>query len=396
MKYIAKELRRHLYRTIGGISGYTLASFFVLIILSISGSNKSGSTGILQNTGTHLVVYIPTDKSICRSDLVKGAVIAEGMNTLMLDMDLLYTIEKIAGVKDAAPYLRYEMYHDDYEKYISIGGIDTSSLATSTSVCAPSNIVDGRFLSGLDNEILAEEAFTKAHGLTVGDTLKIFNGKKVLTGIVNSGIKPAKADFYATIGNVRYLLQENLQCQAPGFDMNIVLVEVEDPRVQDHVIGEIRSLMHNFSVSTFMCYEPAYKVMNMINKTSSGLSLMIFIFLVLFSAKTQLTAIFERYREIGILKSLGWSDSRIGMQIISISVIQATIGLVIGFILGVVVINLLNNQNLMLFDYIEFRFKYSFIPIVFLLSVTGALIASMFPIYRIFRTKAGDIFNRYM
>ncbi len=85
--------------------------------------------------------------------------------------------------------------------------------------------------------MVAFESFAKAHNLSPGDTLDIFGSKMILAGIVNPGIRPVKADFYAPINLVRESLRDKLKCVAPGFDMNIILVEVDDSRQQDNVIG---------------------------------------------------------------------------------------------------------------------------------------------------------------
>jgi hypothetical protein len=68
MNSVVKELRRHYWRTIFSIIGYSIASIFIMIILCITGSNKKDSFGILQSTGTHFIIYIPTDASCCTSN----------------------------------------------------------------------------------------------------------------------------------------------------------------------------------------------------------------------------------------------------------------------------------------------------------------------------------------
>ena len=218
----------------------------------------------------------------------------------------------------------------------------------------------------------------------------------VLAGIINSGIKPVKADFYAPIEFVRTILKDRLQCNATDFDMNIILVEVADARMQDKVMGHIKNMMYKFSVSSYNCYEPAYKVMVIIDKSSVGLTILIFIFLVIFSAKTQLTALVERFREIGILKSLGWTDFDLSTHIFLVSFIQSIIGVTLGLFIGIGVIQILNHLSIPLFQYIEFRFQYTSIPLLYCLSLLGAFIASIFPVIRIYRAKAGDIMKNYL
>lgn len=395
MRYLIKEFRRHFWGTAFNIFGYTAASLFILIILGITGTNKENSFGILQNTGTHFILYVPTDVNCCSSDIANGTIFAEGVKTMMLENDLLRYIKNVEGVKDAAPCLLYKMYDERFGSDISIGGIDTSSIATFSNVCARTNLIEGRYFSDNPDEFIAEQAFATGHNLSVGDTMEVFGGRMVLAGIVNSGIKPVKADFYATIEVVRSLLKDKLKCIAPGFDMNIILVEVEDPRMQDDVISHVENMMYRFSVSTYSCYEPANKVMSIIERSSLGLTIIIFLFLVIFSAKTQLGVLMERLREIGILKSLGWSDIKLGLNIILSSAIQSVAGVTLGIILWILIVLVLKGQGMGLIGNLDMRILYASVPLLYGLSLTGGLIAAAFPILKIFRTKAGDIINNY-
>jgi putative ABC transport system permease protein len=396
MKYLIKELRRHLWRTIAGISGYIITALFIMLVLSVTGKNEKDSFGVLRGTGTHFIAYLPSDSTCCCSGKKNGSLFAEGVYTQMLNSDIITSIKKIDGVRDAAPYLLYKIYDEKYKAEISLGGIDTSSIATKNNVCAATNLISGKFMSDKQNEVVAEESFSMAHNLSLGDTLNIFGGKLIVAGIINSGIKPGKADLYAPIENVRSILKDKLQCISPGFDMNIVLVEVTDARLQNQVLLQLKESMKYLSISSYNCYEPASKVMTIIGRTSLVLSSLIFIFLIIFSAKTQLTSLMERSREIGILKSLGWSNTRLSNQIFFTSVIQSLIGVSIGILLGGLIIILMNNNDIRPFDVMEFHFRFISIPILFGLSLTGALIASIFPIIKLHRTKAGDMINNYL
>jgi ABC-type lipoprotein release transport system permease subunit len=396
MRFVLKELRRHSWRTVVSISGYAAAVCFILIAMCITGTNKEDSFGILQGTGTHFIVYIPANTNCCTSDRADGSIYAEGVNTRMLDQEMIHTIRNMDGIRDAAPYLLYRMYHKNYKTDISIGGIDTNSYATKNNVCAATNLIAGKFLSANPDELVAEESFAVAHNLAVGDSLFVFGGKMKLAGIINSGIKPAKADFYAPIGHVRTILKDRLKCRAGSFDMNIILVEVANARHQDRVIRQVKNTMYKFTVSSYNCYEPASKVMSIIEKTSTIFTVLILIFLFVFSAKTQLAALMERFREIGILKSLGWSDFKLSGHIILVSLVHSIVGVTVGLLLGTAILFIMNRMNVRLFDLLEFHFQGMSIPIIFGLSILGGIIASIPPVLKTFRTQAGDIMNNYL
>jgi putative ABC transport system permease protein len=399
MNYLIKELFRHKWRTIAGISGYLLATLFILLVLSVTFTNEKNTFGILKGTGTHFIVYIPSNTSCCKScdtESSNGSLVAEGVYTLMLNSDLLASIKEIEGVRDAAPYLLYRIYDEKLMCEVSLGGIDTNSIATKNNVCAATNIISGKYLSSNPDEIVAEESFAMAHHLSIGDTLKTYGGKLVLAGIINSGIKPGKADLYAPIANVRTILKEKMKCISDGFDMNIVLVEVTDARIQPRVMKQIKQNMNYLSLSSYNCYQPASDVMAIMDGTSALLSALIFIFLIIFSAKTQFTSLMERFREIGILKSLGWSNSKLSMQILFISVIQAIIGASIGILIGLLLMQLMSVYHIRLFNLMEFNFQSASIAMLIGLSLTGGLIAGIFPIIKLYKTRAGNMINNYM
>jgi putative ABC transport system permease protein len=399
MKYLIKELRRHFGRTVASISGYAISTLFILLVLSVTLTNEKSSFGIMKGTGTHFIVYIPTNTSCCvncNNEDARGSLVAEGVNTIMLTGDLIDSIKKIKGIRDAAPYLLYRLHESKYNADISLGGIDMNSIATTNNVCAKTNLVAGKFLSDKPDELVAEESFAMAHNLSVGDTLKVYGGKYLLAGIINSGIKPGKADVYAPIDNVRRILKEDLKCISPGFDMNIILVEVSDSRLQSQVMSQLKDRMKYFSISSYNCYQPASQVMTIIEKASTLITILIFIFLLVFSAKTQLTSLMERSREIGILKSLGWSNTRLSNQIIFLSLIQAFIGVIIGIFFGLLIILFLTGNQISLFNLLEFNFRIRIIPVLIIISLTGGLIAGILPIIKLYRTKAGDMINNYM
>jgi putative ABC transport system permease protein len=154
--------------------------------------------------------------------------------------------------------------------------------------------------------------------------------------------------------------------------------------------------MNYLSVSSYNCYEPAGKVMSIIEKTSGLLTILVFFFLIIFSTKTQLTSLMERSREIGILKSLGWSDFMLSRQILLTSLIQSFIGVIIGCLLGLLIILLINSNNFRPFDMVKFQFQFSSIPLLIILSLAGGVIAGIIPIIKLYRTSAGDLTNNYL
>jgi len=56
----------------------------------------------------------------------------------------------------------------------------------------------------------------------------------------------------------------------------------------------------------------------------------------------------------------------------------------------------MNSNQIKLFNMVEFNFRIRIIPVAIALSLIGGLIAGVFPIIKLYRTKAGDMINKYM
>lgn len=420
MKYVFKELKRHIWRTVISISGYLIASLFILLIIAVTHNNKKDTETILKGTGTHFAIYVPSgqpynnvpfDPACCKEpefcstasvakqsvvDFKNGSLYSDGVYTKLLSRNFLGQIRKVKGVKEASPYLLYKKYEKRFKTEVSLGGIEPGSIATQNNVCAFNDIIEGVFLSSDTGEVVAEEAFARAFDLHVGDTLSYCEKKLKLVGIINSGVKPGKADLYTTFDNLKFILKDQVKFNMSGFDLNVILVEVEDSRNQAGVMEAIKIQNQYASLSSYNCYKPAANVMTIIGKTSAILYGIIFLFLIVFAAKTQTTSLMERLREIGILKAIGWSNNRLGVQIIAGSVIQALIGSIIGAVFYFIIIYALNQFEVELLEISVDNIHLTQIILVWGLSLSGALIASLFPIIKIWRLSAGDIMRSYI
>lgn len=420
MKYVLKELKRHFWRTFLSISGYIIATAFIILIIAVTRNNEKDSANILKGTGTHFIIYVPSgvpynnvpfdatccaDPEFCISasgekvsgnDFKYGSLYSDGVYTKLLSRNFLNQIKQVKGVRDASPYLLYRKYEEKYKSEISIGGMEPNSIATQNNVCAPNDLIEGKLLPSDTSEIVAEEAFVRAFDLHLGDTINFCSKKLNLVGIINSGVKPGKADLYSTFENLKDILKDQLKLNMSGFDLNVILVEVEDSRNQAEVMEAIKIQNQYASLSSYNCYKPAANVMSIIGKASAILYGIIFLFLIIFAAKTQTTALIERLREIGILKSMGWSNYRLGSQVVAGSMIHALIGSIVGSILSLIILYVLNHFQIQSIETSAITIRWTQILFVWVLSLTGALLASLFPIYKIFRLSAGDIMRNYL
>jgi putative ABC transport system permease protein len=363
-----RELKRRRSRTLANVLGYLLSVGMMVVLVSVLFNSKEESDAILNNTGTHFIAFLPVGTAACPSCAKPGSLfgdegfVANGIPTGLIPLDFVQEVLNLPTVKDAAPFLLFQFRDPGDGRLFTVGGLPPDhAVAIGNTSCAQADVVDGRFLGNNDSgKVMAEEAYARTKGLKANDPLKIMGASFIVTGIVNAGVRPAKADLYMTFDDAERLI--NLRIEADSIESlrggirragaggspppvmifrgcgagairkqaNLLLVEAKNAKVQDEAVQSIKGLFPSLVFSGYSCYRPAAKVMGLTENSVWLLTLVIAICTVILSLKSQFSSVLERRREIGILKSIGWSDRNVVSQIVCESVLQATIGGILG------------------------------------------------------------------
>lgn len=180
------------------------------------------------------------------------------------------------------------------------------------------------------NDCLVDEVFARPHHLKAGDTIDILNNKFRVAGIVQPGKGARK---FLQIG----VMQDLIGAQGKA---TLFYLKLDDPANADAVVDEIKQAgMDHYVVSSM-----AYYLSMMTTSNYPGLSKFIdFViaisviigFLVIF--QSMYTAIMERTREIGILKSMGASKFYIVNIILRETLLLALGGIMVGIAVSLAV-----------------------------------------------------------
>jgi len=202
-----------------------------------------------------------------------------------------------------------------------IAGIDPQSYQR---LSGPFRYLQGRLFQSPD-ECLVDEIFARSHHVKVGDTIEILNNKFRVAGIVEPGKGARK---FLQIG----VMQDLIGAQGKA---TLFYLKVDDPGNADLVVDEIKkagmdryvvsSMAYYLSMMTTSNYPGVSKFIDFV----IGISVIIG-FIVIFQA--MYTAVMERTREIGILKSLGASKLYIVNVILRETVLLAIGGIIVGVV----------------------------------------------------------------
>ncbi len=386
MKCALRELTRRKSRTAAAIIGYTLAVAVMVVLVSVLFFTRDTAGQVLSTTGTHFIAFNPLlqcSDGHCfenTKDPKREGFTATGVKTKMMNRAFIADIRKQSAVKDASAFLsfRFQDVRDGHQ--FTLGGFEPRSKAVATTCCAENDIVEGRFLTTEDkNMVMLEQAYALTKKYHAGDKITIAGVSLPIIGIINPGIRPAKTDVYMHFDDAEKLISRRTIVPLKN-EMNIVLVEVKSATMQKEAMNQVKSVIPDLVISSYACWKPAAAVMGM-NKNSVLLLVgLLCLATAAIALRSQWASVIERRREIGIMKAIGWTNRIVVEQILTESMLQAIIGGVAGCVVALIILLIIPVQVLLGASQ---QMAVTLSPLVFAsglaLALAGGLIAGIIP-----------------
>jgi putative ABC transport system permease protein len=317
--YAVREIRKRKYRTAVNIMGIIIAvSTLITLVMAARGWETCTSVP-LNSIGTDIVfIYTaPIEPSN------KGCYIANHLFSYPFNQSLLNDIEQLPNVECAVPVLMHRL------RAMVFTGIDP--IETQTNAVLPKDVVDGRYLTTLDEYVaLVDQEYAALNNLTLGSTVNYAADFEVVGIVEVSASNIMKSHIYVNLPIVQDVLPEK-----PIGLVNIGLIKTSSPDTVEQTAAELEEVWQNSVTLTGSdLAEKASGVIQINENTAWLISIVLTVIAVLFIVKSQLGNVAERTREIGILKAIGWSKSNIVNQLAIESTLQGIIGGILGCILG--------------------------------------------------------------
>jgi putative ABC transport system permease protein len=192
----------------------------------------------------------------------------------------------------------------------------------------PVRLVSGRLVRGADEVLLGSDAASTLDA-SVGDEVVLDRHRFTVVGVYRAEDKLHDGGAVAPLETVREIANRPdvvtavFVTVAPGFDPGAVAAAVE----RDHpALAAIRS------VDDYAEVDQGVEIMDALTLAISILAVGIGAIGVM---NTMIMSVFERTREIGILRAVGWRGSRIVRLIVGESLVLCAIASVLGIAFGV-------------------------------------------------------------
>ena len=209
---------------------------------------------------------------------------------------------------------------------LSITGVDSDKL----SLMSIDSVNGTAFTNDSTNQVIIGKTEAQSLNKTVGDTINLYGQNFTITGTFETG------NFMTDNGIVMPLSTlQNLTSNQNK--VSNVLVKVTDNANVTTVSNTITNAYPN-QLSTSTAADSANRInqgLGFISTASWAISLLAIFIGAVGVINTMVMTVYERTREIGVLKAVGWKDSRILGMILGESIVLTLIAFVVGTVIAV-------------------------------------------------------------
>lgn len=292
----------------------------------------------------------------------------------MIKVATMDELKNMSGIIDVTGELTYsEMSSPSdgdggFSSMNSVTGIDSDKLA----LVGITKINGSAFENGA-NEAIVGAQYVTLNNVSIGDTITIHNTEFKITGIYETG------NLFTDDGV--YIPLDTMQ-EFTGTDgVSTVLVKTGEGE-NDSVIAEnIKDKFNDISTLTSEdMSEMTDQIVGILDTASLAVSGLAILVGAIGIVNTMVMTVFERTKEIGVLKSIGWKPRRILLMIMGETLVLTTLAGILGSLFGILIcevgVLILGSET----------FSLGFHPSTFILAfgitIIVGLIGGIYPAYK--------------
>jgi ABC-type antimicrobial peptide transport system permease subunit len=257
------------------------------------------------------------------ADLTLSQAEALDPSTSVIDAGIGEELLRVAGVKAVAGMIYGEMTTDQIP-YLLVFGHEPEGFAIEHF-----KIVEGEGLTSRSRrEIIIGKMASEVLDRGVGDSIKMYDSAYRIVGIYETGQALEEGGGVVTLGDAQAMLKRPHQ-------VNVLQVQLKELADADKTQERIERRFPDLSVTKSGDQATQESLMEIISAFAWGISILAVLIGGVGMMNTVLMSIFERTREIGLLRALGWRKGRVLRMILAESVGLSLMGGVVGSVLGI-------------------------------------------------------------
>lgn len=302
-----------------------------------------------------------------------GSIGMSGSEAFRLPVSMVTDILNVEGVRSAVVIGQNSVdAADNNSGKRLVDGINFDEYAAISGL----RIVDGRpFQSGADEAII-DTAWQRQRNFKVGNTIPLYERQFTIVGIFEPAggarLKIPLSTMQAQLGSEGKVSSIYISLK-PGFTVDQVAQNLQDSFPDNPIVlpGDLEEL-----------YMAGFPALNIFLNVFIGVAAVISALVILLTMYTTVT---ERTRQIGIMKSLGMSNTKIGWTITQEALLISLFGIILGILLTVILRIVIGR-----FAALEVELSPLVISLVFVVGLIGGAIGGLYPAMRAARLDAVD------
>ena len=364
-----RHLKERKFQSIFSILGVAISVTVLMVSLTVSNGLEKNMLKSLLTLNPHIVL-------------------TKGNGDVSEDyMDVKKKIEEINGVKGVIPKYTAQsiIKTDEYAKGVLANGIPNEDLEKTIDL----KMVSGKkSLPELDSAIIGEEMAYEFGGLKVGDDIKVITTENKEVRFKISGI--FKTGYYEYDRNLLLIPLQTMQIlQERGEVISEIDVMLNNPKDAEAVKQKIEKLGFNYQVNTWG--EQNQQLLNAVKFEKFVLVslLLLIVIIACFAVSVILNMVVrEKIRDIGILRSIGYSGKMVKKIFTIEGLIIGVLGIISTFALVPLVLFVLDKlfnkvvSNTYYLDKLPLSITLKEIGIIYLVTIIIVYLSTLYPSYR--------------
>lgn len=198
--------------------------------------------------------------------------------------------------------------------------------------------VNGSVYSNNSQQLIIGKSLADSGNYTIGDKINLFGEDFEVVGIFETGNMMTDGIMITNLDTLQNLTDNDNY-------ISTVSVKINNNATLDDVNNKIEN-QYNDTLTTITSadlQESTEETMGVINTAMTAIEALALIIGGLGVINTMMMTVFERTREIGVLKSVGWTNKRVLTMIMGESIVLTIISGIIGTIMGLLAVIILFN-----------------------------------------------------
>ncbi len=310
---ILKNLLRRKTRTLLTLLGIAIGVAGVVALGAIAEGYINTYTTVLTSSGADVI--------LAQGDAVDLLLSAVQDNVLPV-------VQNTPGVKQVAGIL-WGIFTTEDIPYFFVIGLDPKEFAVRHF-----RVVEGSPIAS-PRQMLMGRAAAKALGKKIGENFKIHEVSYRIVGLYETGQAIEEMGAVITLKEAQEVFKKPRQ-------VTYYQIQVTRPEMTDAVIQALKRHLPKLAASRSANYMDDQQTTMMLRAMSWVISLLALLAGGLVMMNTMLMSVFERTREIGVLRAVGWSSGRVLRMILGEAVALSIAGGIVGFGIGALLVLWLN------------------------------------------------------